>query len=234
VVNKNITTIEINGTRYNALTGALLDVAAPVAVKQRAMDDIVLVKSKPAVSIQQLPRAGVAAKISVPSTTPRKVMDIARPNGQHVKAHKHQPAKTLMRRSVHKPDPHSNQHRLKAQTRTDVLAKVPSVAVLPKFSFHQVDPGKLRRAERIAKSHLVRRFAPLPVTDTTTSVPVHAAAIRPNTQPAAITPGASPRRSMDVFERAIARANAHEQPRIDPKKLAKGENGATMRAKQKS
>jgi hypothetical protein len=93
------------------------------------------------------------------------------------------------------------------------------MTVLPKLSFHNVDPQRLKRAERIAKSRLIRRFAPLqPVNMASAGAGIAAPVITPA---APTRPHASPaptNRSMDVFERALRHANAHEQPAAHPKK----------------
>lgn len=128
-----------------------------------------------------------------------------------------------MRHVVKKPAASLKRH-VKAQTPTDILAKAPSVAVLPKFSFHTVDPDRLQRAKRIAKSRLIRRFAPMEsITYLGSSssaaapfVPPVAKSVRPAAAPQPTTTGAS----MDIFQKALVRATSHEQPAVHTTKRA--------------
>ena len=192
---KNITFIKINGRRYNPETGQLLDVEQTKTT-------------------QPTPHT--------PTTHTKKVMDVRRP-ARHVKAHQPEHAKTLMRTAVKKPTT-SLRHQLKAITRTDILAKNPVLAVSPKLSVQRIDPKRLARAERIAKSKLVHRFAPFTAmglqpgsTATLGADPRISAAVSTHATSVALPVESS----MDIFERALAHADAHEQPRVNPKKLAR-------------
>jgi len=136
----------------------------------------------------------------------------------HIKAHKQQPARTLMRAAVKRPAP-SLRRQVHAQTRTDVLVKSPRLHVAPKHSVAAVDEQRSRRATTVAKSKFIRRFAPdqaswfrQPMTPATTE----AAAV--TVKPAQSARPIAHNRSMDVFQRALATATAHEQPAVQTKK----------------
>jgi hypothetical protein len=75
-----------------------------------------------------------------------------------VKPHAQQKATTLMRSAVKKPVIKSATV-IKAQTRTDLLAKAPMQTVAPKLSVSAIDPTRHRRAERMIKSPAVSHYA---------------------------------------------------------------------------
>ncbi|HSH55316.1 MAG TPA: hypothetical protein VK983_00660, partial [Candidatus Limnocylindrales bacterium] len=130
---------------------------------------------------------------------------------------------------------------IKAQTRTDILAKVPVQTVVPKKSHASVDHKRLRRAERIIQSPAVSKYS-----QTRTAVMTTAAHKQPATHiPAAIkqpqastlqptpvrselrapaaaykaiqrpqrAPVAAPAQQLnsDIFEQALAEATSHKQ-----------------------
>jgi len=195
--------IELNGKRYDALTGRLLgneatDVAAPAAAAQSA----------PALPKRQ-------------------------PSTHHQSSRKHanrslQPSKTLMRRAVAKPVKKTTP-AIKRQA--PLPAKAAHGAISPKLSVNSVDPGRVRRAQRTTKSTHIDRFgAPSPkITPqirpiTPVAVPAHLQAdVRPApqhhraaapkqhtaTKPAA-TPAKHKETADDIFDRAIANARSHE------------------------
>jgi hypothetical protein len=217
---KNTTFIKINGHRYDPTSGQLLDdettEQAPQAPR-RIINDVVRV-AKPSARVQSMP---VAPEPVIPSQPmpKRPVMDI-RPV-HHVVAHQPEHTKTLMRTAVSRPAPNS-QTRFKTVTRTDILAKNPTFSVIPKKAALQIDEHRQARAHRVAKSQLVRRFAPI---DTTIFqpgdiiIPEHAAL---KFNPALLAADQQAKsQSMDVFERALARADAHQEPLVNPKQLAK-------------
>jgi hypothetical protein len=140
----------------------------------------------------------------------------------HVKAHTPERAKTLMRAAVSRPDA-SLRRRAKAQTRTDILVKSPEFAITPKQSSQSLDTQRLKRAEHVGKSQLIRHFAseptswlkqqlsPAPIAGATSAAP-HATTPRP---------AAKSQRSMDIFQRALATATSHEQPKVKPERAPK-------------
>ena len=206
--NKN-NIIELNGKKYDAVTGTLVHDGAAHA---KPITDFV---KKPTAS-QAKAVHHVTKKDPVrtpkPHTSTKQVMDVIRPAQQHVKAHHPEHSKTLMRHAVKKPTD-SFKRQTKIQTRTDILAKVPSLQVLPKLSISQVDAARLKRAERIAKSRLISRFAPIQpvryqVAAATATAPTVSVSIP--TTPAPVSRATRP--SMDIFERALVHATAHQEP----------------------
>jgi hypothetical protein len=137
----------------------------------------------------------------------------------HAKAHKPQPARTLMRAAVKRPDP-SLRRQVHAQTRTDILVKTPQLLVEPKYSVATIDEQRQQRAEHVSKSKFIRRFAPDQASWFRQQV-TPAAATPSTTKPAQSAPAPGHNRSMDVFQRALATATAHEQPAVHPKKHAR-------------
>lgn len=178
------------------------------------------------------------------------VMDMKTTPAQHVKAHKPQPARTLMRTAVTRPDV-SLRRQVHAQTRTDILVKSPQVTVTPKHSIATIHVPRQQHAARVAKSSAIHRFAPeqaswfrqqvsTPAAEqsVSTTVPVHitpapAATHAVQTAPKASAPATT--RSMDIFQRALATATAHEEPEVSPKKhvskrrVASKKSGSSLR-----
>ncbi len=205
---RNDNFIELNGKRYDALTGKLLGESPTPVTKQliperqsvRAMDSVVRVhtpKPKPPTSKQL-----VAHK-------PRKKR---KSTGVVVRAHHPQPAKTLMRRAVHKPKT-GLKPAIKTQTPSEIMA-APISAVTRKHSANSVNPTRSLRARQTPRHNNVQRFSPL------TDVRNRSLSAHPARRPAssiAPTAGSTPaahksRPHQDMFEAAIAHAKSHEQP----------------------
>jgi len=228
-VSKNNNIIEINGQRYNAVTGALIGGGPKPAKNVDGVVRLGATSADPALS-KPAPRAALQSVVKQP------VMDIAR-SSHSIKHHDPQVAQTLMRRSVHKPSavhPH-----LKAQTPTDQLAARPNHAVQPKLSHQVIDPKRQKRAHRASKNELIRHFSA--IASFSASTPQIAALSRPVAQLAlkkqiarlavptqtAVT-GTQP--SLDMFQKALAEATAHQQPFFTPPKKAGSGHGLTSRA----
>ena len=225
---KNI--IEINGKRYDAVTGTFLG-SAPHGTSSTASK-----KAPVSRSIDGFSRSRSAVRTHAaplhPSLSPAQQKQNAARTAHspaiHAVPHKPQQAKTLMRTAVKKPDIKSPAH-IKAQTRTDILAKVPAQVVAPKLSHSTVDPKRLKKAAQTIKSPSVSKYSP--ASKLTTIAPVSAMpAATALYAPAAATPRhpsptrqispiptipVSPARSNvkqpDIFEHALARAKSHEQ-----------------------
>ena len=222
MVKKNTNYIELNGKRYDSKTGELLRAHGSKAVQSaktaQPIDDVRRVGPNHPVHIIK-PVATVAAPAAAPPT--HKTFSVAR-SEHHVKAHQPEHAKTLMRHAVKKPSASLKRHLI-VSARTDILAKVPNLSVLPKLSIAAIDSARLKRAERIAQSKLIRRFAAFPATNFVAATPSSSAqlvvpkVIAPvHAHHAAAHTGTT--RSMDIFQRALTHANAHEQPAVHPKK----------------
>jgi len=133
-----------------------------------------------------------------------------------IKPHKTQSASTLMRRAVLRPGP-----ALKRQITVSVPAHPGSfgIRVHPKKSIQQVDARRENRAKVTPKSEAVRRFA----VEKRTWFSGHEDAAVKVTHSAAVPAShiSAPARSMDIFQRAIDQATAHQQKPVDPKRVAK-------------
>lgn len=218
--NKTNNTIEINGKRYDAVSGELVGGSAHAAPKTAP--------------------AGLAGESRFVDGVRRS--SSVRKTAVHAAPHKPVPSKTLMRTAVKKPDIKAPS-RLKASGRADVLTRVPVQTLAPKLSHTAVDPKRLKKAHQMVKSPAVSRYAS---TNTVASPSYNHAAslhggsqihigtptdtastIRVSTidtkQPASshipVTPAKSHAKQPDIFEQALAHATSHEQ-RFDDRKLS--------------
>jgi hypothetical protein len=223
-VSQKANIIEINGKRYDALSGKLLGdagvgtVVTPVAQRSSGGSMDGFVSKKPVAA----PVATQVASVAPVATATQQFSDVVRPkSAAHVKPHKTTPSQTLMRHAVTKPAPSLKRHT-KVQQRTDVLVKQPSITVKPKMSSYQLDPKRVMRAKQTQKHPEANRYALQrsgPVLAAAAATP--AAAITTATPQAAVmasAQAASPRHAShtnatDIFEQALARANSHiEKP----------------------
>jgi hypothetical protein len=221
-------TIELNGKRYDALTGKLLSTSS--SSTQKVAVSVTHHVKKPGAAAHHIR----VTTSNIPAKSTGKIMDIRRAPAGHINHHRPEASKTLMRKIVKKPEP-SLKRSVKTQPRTDILAKTPAHLLVPKASMHHIDDTRLKRAEHVAKNTMVSRFGQV-------SAPVkhHAAQTAHqikhdvdaviagvsteinSIQPVyAATVDAVGRPSMDIFEQALARANSHKETYIDPKKAAK-------------
>jgi hypothetical protein len=213
--------IELNGKRYDALTGRLLtsDTAAGATPAP--------LHSLNAASAPALPHHA-----ATPSRSATHRKPAARPL---------QPSKTLMRRAVSKPTTKSSP----AIKRTAPLPnKVTIGALSPKLSVNAVDPGRARRAQHVQRSQhvdhfianapklttIVKPLAPVAAPRSTAHPrldieparrPVHATAAhaRPVATKSATHTGN--KRTNELFDRAIANAKSHEQAKVKPARRKK-------------
>lgn len=226
----NTNIIEINGKRYDATTGELL--AAPKATK--VIDGFV----KPSQSAQVVSAITPAARPVQPATAAVSrptVTDIRKPN--HLAApHKPQRGQTLMRTAVHKPAP-GLKRQVKAITPTTILAKQPEVSVQPKLSISTVRPSRQARAEQVNRSEKVQKFAPSEQFPTAAQAfvipaqPSESVASAVPIIPVATAPEATSKSSLDIFERALQQATAHEQQPYNPRQAAKAARKAERQQK---
>jgi hypothetical protein len=184
--------IELNGKRYNARTGELLSSSAhhPAPVRHAA---------------------------HAPTAHPgRQVMDVARPT-HHVKHRVPKKSQTLMRSAVTKPEP-SLRRKTKVTSHTHALTTKPEFRIVKKLSHPTVDVRRLRHAKQVPHSELIHRFADVgapampagPSPRHAVKLPAHAPAIHAVQAPVTTSP------SMDVFERALQRANSHHEQPVKP------------------
>jgi hypothetical protein len=135
-VGKNNNIIEINGKQYDARTGAPLSASHsnPHANHHQATETVKPIVHKPQMS------------------------DVIRHPAKHVKGHPTQSSKTLMRHTVHKPDPSAKKH-FKANGHTDKLVAKSAADIAQKSSVHAVDGKRAKHAARVEKSNLITRFS---------------------------------------------------------------------------
>jgi len=238
VAKKNITSISINGRRYDPNSGQLLadNLVTPQKSAPPTLNDVMRV------SKQTTALSGTIRPIAQPisysdAANTKKFMDVqrsargsAKPSG-HVKAHQPQHTQTLMRTAVKKP---VAGQRIKAISPTDVLANDPmTVMVAPKLSIQQIDESRLARAKHTAKSKLIRRFASPSAADIRPSAAVRVYALPPAAlQNAQVSSSITENQSMDIFTRALAEADAHKETYLDPKKLARAERKQAKQARR--
>jgi hypothetical protein len=228
--------IELNGKRYDALTGAYLGAGhAPAAApakhaKGRVIDGFIRPTATNA-HVTPIPKKSAAAHtatapnpVSKPKSITKPSTATARPStAPHpvtvAKAHQPERAKTLMRRSVRKPEA-VMKPAIKPQAPAEIAAK-PVSAIVPKRSALQVDPQRLERAQTTVKHTGVRRFQPakpdhspaaMQHSPTTATHNAHVPVIAVRPAPEHHTgKSPTPHAHTDIFEAAIARANSHKQ-----------------------
>lgn len=197
--------IEINGKRYDAITGNVLG-----KNRSRVIDGFrhPAKSSKASTPAASASPAAKAAPKATPHTPPEH------PHGHHVTAHHPQQSNTLMRRTVHKPTP-----QLKPAIKPQLPAERPVhlPAVTPKHSVSQVDASRMDRAMRTSKHQHVRRFHPNHLTQTPALFEMPTVAELPVQAAPPILPAKRTSKPHDVFERAIAQATSHERPAHRPK-----------------
>ncbi|HET7320010.1 MAG TPA: hypothetical protein VFI84_00310 [Candidatus Saccharimonadales bacterium] len=215
---KTNTTIEINGKRYDAVSGLPLNTG------------------KSAKSIDGVVRSAAATATAPAAPAPKSAAMVVRAKAHgtagHRKAHVPSPSHTLMRQVVKKPSK-SQLAKIKVQPRTDILIKDPSIVVEPKLSVASPDPKRTARANHVVRSKLISRFGEVhmhrpiissSVLDITSSGTAILDVAPPSDPPARPAIPPSQQRSMDIFQKALAHATSHEQ------KPSRAKH-ATMRAK---
>jgi hypothetical protein len=228
-VSENV--IELNGKRYDAVTGAYLGKshAQPVPIAPatahgngRVVDGFI----RPAHKQIHPKTTAVAAPHAVPSTVqPLPRTPVPKPaaaaahrhaKGAHARAHKPEHAKTLMRTTVHKPKL-LRSPAIKPQAPAEVMAK-PASSLMRKPAITQVDPSRLARAQGTVKHQAVERFH-TPRTGLASDSHHVAVAVKPAHIPViAVKPAPpathhAPHPHTDIFEAAMQRATSHqEQP----------------------
>jgi hypothetical protein len=220
-VSENV--IELNGKRYDALTGKLLgasharvaETLAPTTPGWRMIDGVVrspaLRRKTPPPTAKTIAKAMPVplppSKIA-PKTSKRK-HDIAKA----VPAHQPQHAKTLMRRSVHKPT-------IKTQVPAEVAPKTPSTIAV-KHSVTQIDPRRKAHATAVLKHAAVRRFHTAGTTAESLALHVPAPPKIVPHIPVKTAPSGIPHTQIshkDMFEAAISHASSHQEPAHKPRR----------------
>jgi hypothetical protein len=193
--------IEINGRRYDAGSGIPLDHATTATKVSQTVS--------------------VPVRIVEPaSTAPPKTQHPARRPAKDVQSHVPQPARTLMRQAVSKPQPVEHKRPLKAAGRLDLPPS--SAAIIVKPAASHLDNARLRHAQHIKRSHLISRFDRRQLMagpDFVTSFTVTTSPVTSTPATAAkISTAASkhPKTTADVLEMALQNATSHLQRPVKP------------------
>lgn len=187
--------IEINGRRYDALTGVLLAAGG----NPREILHIPAIRSVEA-----------SPKPSAPKTKRHRPV-------HPVAAHAPTPARTLMRRAVTRPGP-GTKRRLKAIAWINASEPQPVFDLAVKFSALRLDDKRLRHAQLISQSRSISRFSQAQAF----AVPVRVvpAATTPQPQPVIRHSTAPkpkrPKTTADILELAMQHATSHLQPPVEP------------------
>lgn len=203
--------IELNGKRYDAITGAYLGKSHVVPEHIRthfAGGKVIDGFIRPAHPSAHRPKQAVVTSAPAPAmkAEPSMAHKVHAPAG-HLKAHRPERSKTLMLRATKKPE-FSLKAAIRAQAPAEIMAK-PASAIAVKRSAYGIDRQRASRAQAMSRHHNVRHFHPAgkapalhTVSQDVPMIPVRPApihAVRPRPQP-------------DIFERAIAQAKSHQQP----------------------
>lgn len=223
--------IELNGKRYDAVTGAYLGKSHVIPkhitdriVHGKAIDGFVRTPSakkpvptsaKPEPTIQT---ESTAENIIKPVPQKSRIIVRGSANKTHaqinpLKPHRPQRSQTLARRHTKKPQFTPKPAVKKVRTPAEVMAK-PQSAITLKRSVSSVDPIRKQRAASTSKHHAVRRFTPPTIHSVSTAVPqIEVAPAPPQPQAQVPQPIALPaKHHNDIFANAIAKATSHEQP----------------------
>jgi hypothetical protein len=152
-------------------------------------------------------------------------MDMHRPAtahkpAQHLTHHAAKKSETLMRAVVQKPEP-SIRRKAKVTSHTHALVAQPKFQIIKKMSHPTVDKKREKRSSMVVRSEFIRRFAnptgqPKPAAH---KAAVPAEKFRPvhADTPAVHSVAAPLASSLDVFERALERANSHMELPVEHK-----------------
>lgn len=214
---KSAHVLELNGKRYDAMTGRLLS-KTPHHAASKSVDGFVRPSAQAPALHHHSPRPSAAHRATEtvhdrvhahPVAVP-KAIDIARHGIHHARPHQLQHSKTLMRHAVHKPDL-SLKRQTKPVVHTGTLVKPVHFDIMPKYSVDNLDEDRLKRAHTIARSKLISRFSEtLPSVAPAPAAPQPVITAKPAHTVTAPTLARQP--SDDIFERALATANSHKQP----------------------
>ncbi len=196
--------IEINGKRYDAVTGVLV-VAGGSPATVATTTQIHKTPKTP-------PRKSAVAHSA--KSTPGKRHRALRPVAAHAPA----PARTLMRQVVVKPSP-SLKRRFKAIAAIDFPAPTPSFSLVVKSSVLSLDDKRLQHARQISKSHAISRFSqgqPIGQSIKVSVLPAPAPVPQPPTYRAAALKTKRPKTTADILELALQQATSHLQPPVEP------------------
>lgn len=208
--------IELNGKRYDALTGKYLGKSqtpiVPATVSHgstRTVDGFI---KRPTLAGGHRTQT-LNARPAEPVSTPQQSKSAHRQPPKHAMPHKPQHTKTLMRHAVNPPtaaEAKKNHGIAKSDSHTPELKK----------SVTNVDGLRLRRSQNVQRHREIQRFKTgnpkHPSNETQTITHVNKPAkYRTSAARASVAPQRAfehPARHQDIFENAVARANSHQQP----------------------
>ena len=217
------TTVELNGKRYDSITGTLLGktrvkLGATKELKHydspmhsgRALDGFVRSTNTNIVS----PKLPTVVKNSLSNTKSPHIANQARiksfdmkPTSKTIPAHKPERPTTLMRSAVSKPKV-GLKLALKAQLPAETNGKKLSV-LNPKLSAGRVSQTRLAHANNSVKSNYINRFGPAnDVQQHVQSIPQYGT---PESSDHVASKPPSQHEDDDLFELAIAAATSHQQ-----------------------
>ena len=213
---KNI--IELNGKRYDALSGKLMREVGPapkVAPHSRVIDDVMSSVVSPDSKVPK-PRAA-----HMPSH-PHKQSN-SRPTPKAKVPHKPEHAKTLMRSSVKKPTTSPSSSK-RVQTLAGSLPIQRPMHLAAPFR-RSSDEHRVARAQNAPKSQLVQRFATAKPTLSTTLHKLDLTKVPAKASQAVASVSNTPHqiqsRTHDILMAGLARAESHKQSPITPKRSAR-------------
>jgi hypothetical protein len=218
--------IELNGQRFNALTGTALDPFIPQL--QRNVDGIL-----PADEARQyLDEAAKLAPVRQPLTkvvSSPTMSDIVRPEANHLQAKTPQASSTLMRTAVAKPGKSFKRHTTVQVANSGKVTAAPVYAIEIKAAVHAVNPVREQRAKHVAKSQAVRRFTPVKPSHHIAVATVSALPQAPVHHDATPTVSEVPATTTDIFAKALQNATSHKQTKHAKKRHISG-RGAVIAA----
>ncbi len=207
--------IELNGKRYDAITGAYLGKSHVIPkhiteqyIHGKVIDGFVRpnqpAAAKPAPQKATPKPAAPVVQKAEPKTLAKHMHEVAK----HAQAHAPEHAKTLMHRHIRKPE-FTLKPAIKAQAPAEVMAK-PQSALMHKRSAYGIDPIRKERAALTSQHQAIRHFhRGSNAVHTVSRVEVL------NVRPAPLSAAHPPRPSQkhtDIFEAAIAHASSHNEP----------------------
>ncbi len=235
--------IELNGKRYDAVTGAFLGVGKPQDEGIKQASYVTKASQSHGTVVDGIKPSKAAATAPVHALNPVASKLVATHHIKPIAHHKQQSAKTL-RRDIVKPPTIKPLKPLKLQGPTDIVQHKPGVlTVMPKLSSDVIDPARATRAQHIMHSPQIERFRKQPMPRSAAHAtlapvrPAHRAmesisrsreAMRVETRHTLPSHKSS---ETDIFEQAIAYAKSHEQP--SPHALEKQKSRRSQRKHRK-
>lgn len=218
--------IELNGKRYDAVTGAFLGSGAQPISDAKPLASYMKASPSYGKVMDGIMPSKTAHAAPVHALKPMAPKPVESHHFKPIAHHKPQLAKTL-RRDIVKPPTIKPQKPLKLQQPTDIVQHKPGVlTVMPKLSSDVVDHARASRAQHVPQSTQIERFRKQPTPRPTNhSVLTPSRPVNRSVEPVSHAHARTPVRvegrhtlpinkpaDTDIFEQAIAYAKSHEQP----------------------